>query len=250
MDYTSNLAIETLFGDSDKRAKEGLKEKNNVIAFEGLDGSGKDTLIENFAKYLESKGKKVKVYHSLKDTGISKFVRDNLDNKEIKGMLRTNLFLAELGLLDLQIKADIASNEYDYILVNRWLYSTYAYLENGDYDSATVISLAIEKYTEPTYVMFVDASLRTVLTRLAERGEDTINTNLREKLQIVHDRYCNIFTGRIFGSNSYPFMFVNSESTPADTLSYVIRSLYRFQEDTDRLEKLISSKPVKTKAKS
>ncbi|MGL9687754.1 MAG: adenylyl-sulfate kinase, partial [Candidatus Phytoplasma sp. TWB_XP] len=45
---------------------------NKLIVFEGLDGSGKTTLINKLKNYLINKGNKVKVFQGLGSSSIGK----------------------------------------------------------------------------------------------------------------------------------------------------------------------------------
>ncbi|WP_339332526.1 adenylyl-sulfate kinase, partial [Paulownia witches'-broom phytoplasma] len=49
---------------------------NKLIVFEGLDGSGKTTLINKLKKSLINKGQKVKVYQGLGSSSIGNEIRN------------------------------------------------------------------------------------------------------------------------------------------------------------------------------
>lgn len=170
-----------------------IKKLDNpvTICFEGIDGSGKDTQIDLLRKYLEYKQKRVYVFNSLANTEISTIVRKRCDEGITDPLTMVTLFLAELGLVHEQLLKLKETREHDYILLNRWIYSTYAYCYNGDttgYITAGVKGLA-HAYFMPDVLIMLNAKATSVMSRLKTRGEEVNETKFIHKYNVLNTRY-------------------------------------------------------------
>lgn len=103
-----------------------------IISFEGIDGVGKSTVIEQVKTKLQEKDKTVLM---LQEPGTTEF------GKEIRNLIKTEIPRAELSdvLLFLAARADMvekvmiqALKIYDYILIDRYIDSTIAYQGYGN----------------------------------------------------------------------------------------------------------------------
>lgn len=102
--------------------------KSLVIAVEGLDGSGKDTVIEFIKNHLEEQGRRVSVFADLYSTETGADIRKLFIQAE--GSLG---FSTELSLMCAARSENVAKNilpalkRGDIVLLNRFTASTYAY---------------------------------------------------------------------------------------------------------------------------
>ena len=97
-----------------------------IICIEGLDGSGKTTLIDRVKKKLEADGQKVLLTSPFLTTDYDvQFKSDILNSKDI--FLETTGMANVLYRFQNHLRKLIDSNEYDVILIDRYLPSFYVY---------------------------------------------------------------------------------------------------------------------------
>ena len=93
-----------------------------IIAFEGIDGSGKTTQIANLDSYLRSLGHSVKVVKQPGGTPLGEEIRELiLKNRSIDPRADLCLFLAS------HIQGMVEAKGFDYTLIDRSIVSTIAY---------------------------------------------------------------------------------------------------------------------------
>ncbi|KOR75321.1 thymidylate kinase [Candidatus Phytoplasma pruni] len=98
-----------------------------LIVFEGLDGSGKTTLIQKIKKQLEKQGHEVITLQGLGSSSIGQPLRDIfLTNAQLKPLTRYLLSFANMQQTqEEEIKPHLETNKI--ILIDRWLGSNFAY---------------------------------------------------------------------------------------------------------------------------
>ena len=147
-----------------------------LISFEGIDGVGKSTVVDAVYEKLSIKGYNVCI---LRDPGSSEMGEQlrNLIKSDIPRSKMTNLFLYLSARLELVADIEKLKDQYDYILLDRYVDSTVAYQAYGqNIDLNTIktlngILLEGDKYLpNKTYYLFLDEKTR--LERLTKRTED------------------------------------------------------------------------------
>ena len=155
----------------------------NLISFEGIDGVGKSTVVNAVYEKLSIKGYNVCL---LRDPGSSTMGEQlrNLIKSDIPRSKLTNLFLYLTARLELVADIEELKNQYDYILLDRYVDSTVAYQGYGQGIDLSIIKtlndilLDNNKYLpNRTYYLFLNEKTR--LERLSKRQEelDDIDTN-------------------------------------------------------------------------
>ena len=97
-----------------------------IICIEGLDGSGKTTLIDRVKKKLEADGQKVLLTSPFLTTDYDvQFKSDILNSKDV--FLETTGMANILYRFQNHLRKLIDSNDYDVILIDRYLPSFYVY---------------------------------------------------------------------------------------------------------------------------
>ncbi|XBQ84012.1 thymidylate kinase [Candidatus Phytoplasma solani] len=100
---------------------------NKLIVFEGLDGSGKTTLINELKKYLKNQKQKVILIQGLGSSSIGKPIR-NLFLHQANLSPNTRFLLSLTNTLQTQEELIIPGLSKNYIvLVDRWYDSSFAY---------------------------------------------------------------------------------------------------------------------------
>ena len=157
-------------------------QKGKFIVVEGLDGSGKTTLIENIVNSLNG----IVPIKSLIDIlPRGKCIRECIGNKEHYG---NDLSIALLYLSETTRVKDIIEeylkNGVD-VIVDRWFYSTMAYTNNKYIDIIDNVSKYLPNIDMTIYV---DVDIDTIVKRLSNKLGEDVFTN-KDKLVNVGNCY-------------------------------------------------------------
>lgn len=162
---------------SAKTYKGRVNKVRNLIVFEGIDGSGKDTQLAILKEKLEKKAKSVAVVKHPGHTDFGKAVREMILHgpQPASDLARRALFLAEA--LDAAEKLPDA----DVILMNRhMLYSNIAYGMASGSDPAALFALSafFTRWSANALfdlVLVLDLPAEIAFRRIATRGEKLTN---------------------------------------------------------------------------
>lgn len=196
--------------------------KTKFIAIEGIDGSGKTTTVNTLKNELEKEGWKVGVIKNLTpDTILSKAVREWIAHpaeglvypSDLIASVFTTAIMETNHILDSMLKSD----EYDYIITDRWLLSTAVYAPNQNIFlkdiSLTEENIKAKKIIEliasiihvPDYLFIIDIhpneAIRRVLGRDAKMSLDYFTNEV--KIKEYSARYKTYIENydRIYGEN-------------------------------------------------
>lgn len=138
------------------------------IVFEGIDGSGKSTVLDQVAEKLKANGKTVLINREPGTTAMGLAVRQLLKSGT-KRSRETELFLQEASrrdIFDTRIKPNL--DKYDYIINDRYIYSTIAYQGAGRGNPINVVNelnfLATDNLV-PDLAILIDTNLITAAQR-------------------------------------------------------------------------------------
>lgn len=163
-------------------------QKSKIIAFAGLDGSGKSTQINDLKIYLETKGIKVKVnQHFQSEIGRK--------CKEIIKLSSDPLIRAITFALD-EYSQITNEPEYDIILCDRSYYCALAY--SGTQGISISWLKSLYKFSRKyDFCIYLDISPTTSLFR---KGFDNISPKIQEnELQRVRENYLKLVeTGELY----------------------------------------------------
>ncbi|MEM3445524.1 MAG: dTMP kinase [Thermoplasmata archaeon] len=167
--------------------------KGKFITVEGIDGSGKSTLIPMLRAFLEDKGWEVVVTTEPTDTWLGKNVKKGF-TEEISPFTETFLFLADRCEHTKWILSEMEQGKI--VLCDRYADSTYAYqgaaLENLiEKPMDWLIEISKHIVVEPDITILLVASPETVVRRIAPRGEWTKFERL-EYLRKVNENYLKL----------------------------------------------------------
>ena len=171
-------------------------EDGRFIVFEGLDGSGKDTLLNNLIDYLNKENREdVKVaswydypnYRVLKES-----LKDIANTEDISSLI---ISLATADMIHMSKDINKYLNDDFIVLCSRWYFSTFAY--NGKSD--VLENLITNKHIlTPRLLVYVDTPVEECIKRINSRpltiekfeNEDTlrkIDKMYKEKLNEIKD---------------------------------------------------------------
>lgn len=179
--------------------------KTKFIVGEGIDGSGKTTFLSRVKEALESHGVRVGTIKSLlPDTIISKAIREWIaetdkpkSNEMIVALYTTAIIEANSKLVEM-----MNSNEYDVIISDRWLFSTYVYGLHGEWNPDTLdlcyhmLEATNTFINKPDLSILVSCEPEVAISRIMVRDnklDNDIFTNV-EKLTAYDKTYKNIFS--------------------------------------------------------
>lgn len=157
-----------------------------IIVIEGIDGSGKDTVINNLTKIIKEKGLKCSVFNSLSGKELGPLVRSKLANKKTNKKQLTSLFIAELFEVEEAIKKRL--NKDDYIICNRWIYSTMAYNSTNLVELNAIMILSATDI-KPDFIFYLDLPVKTAMNRLKQSGKKLEIFENKKKLESVKENY-------------------------------------------------------------
>lgn len=176
-------------------------KKATIIAFEGIDQSGKETQARKLAQRLEQEGKKVYLggfpaYDTPIGTEIHKFLQGE---RSFNPYTRQMLYVANRYEMLEQLQQ--AMEEMDYIILDRYKGSGYAYGMITGLDLRWCIE--IEKYLpDPDYCLLFDTSSEQSFER-KQMGRDVYEQQL-DFLESVRQAYLQLadqFGWKVLKSN-------------------------------------------------
>lgn len=217
--------------------------RSKFIVFEGINGSGKTTIINNLINYYTNNNIKyqyIKFPNRTSQTGkiIDRFLKNQYEFKSIKEQIQ--IFAENRKESENLIKKSL--NENKIVLCDRYLYSNIAY-------TITDMSLNIQNNNSLEYIS-IDNIIKYDKNLLKPDLVFLINGNyINLRNEIIQERYHNneIKNGIIF--NNY-LLSLNY----TDTLYYIINNKYNkisqennLNESIDTINKIITSLQITQK---
>jgi len=150
-----------------------VKNKGFFISIEGLEGSGKSSIIKFLAKALRNKGFSVKIYREPGSTKVGEKIRKILlDNKNKKLSVHTELLLylaARTQLIEEKLKNDF--DKYNFIISDRFSDSTLVY-QGFALGLGSIVSRSVKLFSlgvSPDLTLVLDTDVEVGLSRLRKR---------------------------------------------------------------------------------
>ena len=198
-----------------------------TIVFEGGEGSGKGTVINNLERFLKTNGYSVIRTREPGGTKINEDIRSVIvdeQNTNMCALTEACLFAAcRAQLLEEVIWPAINSNAADFMLIDRYVYSSYAYQgfgRNVGYDVVKGINDVATRGWHPDAVVYLDMDPEKALERIAKNNRET-NRLDKESL----DFYNKVREGYHTIGSEYGFIVVNADDSPDAVLNNVIKNL-------------------------
>ncbi|HIP42538.1 MAG TPA: dTMP kinase [Aquifex aeolicus] len=165
-----------------------------LIAFEGIDGSGKTTQAKKLYRYLVAKGIPVSLYREPGGTKLGEKLREIIITEEMDE--RTELFLFEASrsrLITEKVIKDLKKGKT--VILDRFTLSTLAYQGYGKGIDLEVINEFNRFATwgiEPNLIVFIDVPVEVAIKRLKNRtrfeSKEFLERVRRGFLEIVKDK--------------------------------------------------------------
>ena len=202
-----------------------MSKKKPLIVFEGVEGSGKTTLINHVSNYLK---KKNKTFIKIREPGgdkNSEIIRKIILNKNNKFNSFTDLMLylaARSEIVDRVIKKNYKKK---IILMDRFTDSTIAYQHYGmglNKNLITIINKLLLKTIKPDLVFINIISMKNLIKRLKLRKNknryDQFNIKFYKKVQ---SGYINI------SKNKSNYIFIDSNKDIKENKNKVLNKIIK-----------------------
>lgn len=195
-----------------------------VVLFEGMDGTGKSTLVRTVAQGLDARGKTVQVQaFPTRDGAIGQFIRQALFTGEATVDERAMLPLMVADAIDFDAKLEKWSQEFDFLLLDRHsIISAWAYqLGPHSHDAVAAFASPTLFRCLPDAIFVLDAEPDVVMERVQARSESVNPLYERgvEYAMKLRSRY--LATVALF-ADTVPIMTVDSGLNSPDFLSEAI----------------------------
>lgn len=170
--------------------------KYKLVAFEGIDGSGKSTQIKKLADYIRREGQNAYTTCEPTDNYIGKIIRDIFSHRrEATQETIAGLFVADRlqHLLDPE-EGMLKQLETSHVLTDRYYFSSYAY-HGAHVDMDWVIeanAMAVKKGKADLHV-FIDVDPPVSLERIRLSRQHVEMYETLENLRKVRDQYLRAF---------------------------------------------------------
>jgi dTMP kinase len=162
-----------------------------VVAFEGIDGSGKGTVIKNLVSKLEDVGKTCTVIvsptASTEDTG--KLCRKSLLNGYSQET-QFFLMLADRTIINSRILK--AKENFDYVLLDRYVLSTLAYQADCILRHAHYFEVLCDEAVKVDATVFLNISVDLAISRILARGGEMVDSFVENNLRNIYKNYQTI----------------------------------------------------------
>ncbi len=184
-----------------------------VVAFEGIDGSGKTTLSKKLYKFLKDRGLKVKLLSEPGGTEFGREVKRLLEEFKLEPL--TEVFLFNSARLELYKR--IKSLKEEVIILDRCYISTYAYQGYGRGVSLKLLKELINSLpykVDLDFIFYLDLSPEDALKRKVKRGRfEDLNF-----LKRVREGYLKL-------QSEYNFISLDATKEPNSLLREVLNYL-------------------------
>jgi len=163
-----------------------------LIAFCGIDGTGKSSHHENITEWLMEQTPKVESFNPIKDNEVyfQSFLEITRDYKEkykrpIEDSVEGILLGFELFRKNREVEEMLKNGSI--VVVDRWVYSHYAYSYARQAENE-LLFLMLEKCRKPDLVFLLDVSVDIALERIDKRGARSLNED-QNILQKAREKY-------------------------------------------------------------
>ena len=180
------------------------------VVFEGIDGSGKSSVIESVKSFLESKGHRVKTTREPTEGTVGSFVRDT---GGLTPETEALLFTADRACHTAEIKKWM-SEGFD-VVSDRYVASTIAYQAASGMDRKWLAEINSKAAIEPDMTFLLDISPEVSLKRVDSRGGEKSRFEKADYLKKVREEY-------LITAEERGFIVIDASGTPDEVRNKVL----------------------------
>ena len=199
-----------------------------LIVLEGIDGSGKSTLIQNLKRYVSGRLDYEFLYEPTKESEWGQQIRKRLNDSsplsDSANQKFLDLFLKD-RYWDIEHNIQPALKKGKTIFLDRYYFSTAAYQGKDQEDAADILRTYLDdvKIIQPDFLVYLNISPKTALSRISNRNiQEQVQRQIFESqkyLETIHKNYTFILTKFQF---AFPVLKVNASQTEEEILQEVI----------------------------
>lgn len=204
-----------------------------TVCFEGGEGSGKGTTIGNLARVLRELGFNVVLTREPGGTNIGEQIRSVIVSEKNAEMCTTTeayLFAAcRAQLLNELVMPKLKDNNVDFIILDRYVYSSYVYQgmarKDGDYEMVKKINEIATNGWYPDITIYLDIEPERGLQRIADNNRE-VNRLDKEEMSFhhkVHNGYLKLVDD--YEGTDVCFKRVNADQKPEQVLNDVLSTI-------------------------
>ncbi len=181
-----------------------------LIAFEGIDGTGKTTFTHRLASYFSALGREVIVRFEPTDGPWGRKLRESAATgrmsaeEELDCLLRDRRAHVEEVILP-------ALREGKVVILDRYYFSTMAYQGTRGIDPLEIRKRNEEFAPVPDHLIILDLDVDAALSRIGARGDKANHFERRDSLQLCRDFFLSLA--------DEPFAHVISVADDVDTVA-------------------------------
>jgi dTMP kinase len=202
----------------------GIPDTTRSVAFEGVEGAGKSTVVRRVSEHLESLGEEVVVVREPGGTGVGEAIRAILLDGDLHPIPRAEaaLFAAARGQLIGEIVIPALARGA-WVLSDRTVYSSLAYQAAGrglPFDEVRTLNDIAIGGVWPGRVVLLRVGSDTGL------GRQSVSDRIGDETEAFHEAVATAFD-RLAESDPDRFVVVDAERPLSEVLDAVVRELDR-----------------------
>lgn len=196
-----------------------------LIVFEGIDGCGKTSTIEEVYNQIKNEGHKVIMLANIvEDSTTGKAIRTMLSipNDTVDDIRIINLYLSELRYaINNEINGIVKYLKEGYIvLCSRWFYSTYAYINPTETTNNIIFNSTLD-LPFPDLSVYLKVEVDTAVERIKKRSDKAFDYfEKRDKLELIKKRYDTLFSNTKYWINNANIKIVKNGITVVNNSNF------------------------------
>lgn len=203
-------------------------ETGYFLVIEGIDGSGKSTLVANLATRLQANGHPNLTFAepTREATGLylRRFLRGEI---QLSKEQQLQAFIEDRKVsVAKNIKPTLKAGKH--VLLDRYCYSTAAYQANHQYTPQTILAQNMDQnFPTPDLLLYLEIEPKNALQRILARGNQQETFETLTELERIADNYCKILPTHT--------IYLNAARTAEQLLEAAYSQVENFLKKTKKL---------------
>jgi dTMP kinase len=209
--------------DDSAPKREKPNEKGLFIVLEGIDGSGKTTIMKNLERYLCDRGYTVYSTKEPSSGDAGLFIRSVLRKEKVVSQRALQLlFWADRAdHIDREVEPHLANNEI--VISDRYMFSTIAYGTSSGVKKEMLYDI-LKYFRIPDLTLYIDIPAEVALHRINHNRKEAELFERESVLKAVRDKYLEL-------SKAFNFRVINGDKPEEEVSKSVQRTVQGFLEE-------------------